>query len=451
MSQPYRTLFVGTLVQESFLSVGGTDDPYTTVDGPFCRDGLERPTLRGTGLAGALVATLRRINKGKVPAAISDAANGRQPSVWRTFHSHPENAPVPAFRQHVAIDEKTGAAAEGALFNVETLPPGTRWPFLLEVDTSRDGESRSTDLTRATLAEWQAGRCWLGREVARGLGWMRLENLAEYRLTSEHMGQWPQSGQAENYSDYIARTFAKAKQPMPPVSHEPPIGLLEISGRIVAGPRLPLEGMDAGYGLDSLSVGGHASDMLAAEWDACFLAPEGRNDPAQDFDPDLTVVMVQKGGRREAYVPGSSLRGPLRHALARLLRARGQSTALVDRLFGTGDKSSARLLIRDAFPQGPQTLAWFQQHAEDEFAGGAYGSAKFDRVALMAGSFEWKMVLEGSPAELREFHEEGLQPLMELAKAGQIGLGGGQWRGHGWLRWEFDEFDEHARPWETAQ
>lgn len=448
MSQPYRTLFVGTLVQDSFLSVGGTDDPCTTVDGPFCRDGLDRPTLRGTGLAGALVATLRRV-KGKVPAAISCAADGRLPSVWRTFHSHPENAPVPAFRQHVAIDEKTGAAAEGALFNVETLPPETRWPFLLEVDTSRDPEA--ADLARATLAEWQAGRCWLGREVARGLGWMRLEKLAEYRLTGEHVGQWPQSGQAENYPGYIARTFARAKQSMPPASHEPPIGLLEITGRIVAGPRQPLEGMDEGYGLDSLSVGGHASDTLAAEWDACFLKPEGRNDPAKDFDPDLTVVMVQKGNRREAYVPGSSLRGPLRHALARLLSSRGQTALLVDRLFGSKDKESARLLIRDAFPKGPLTLAWFQQHAEDEFAGGAYGSAKFDRVALMAGSFEWKMVLEGTPEELREFHEEGLKPLMELAKAGQIGLGGGQWRGHGWLRWEFDEFDDHAKPWEAGR
>lgn len=85
MSQAYRTLYLGTLVQESFLSAGGTDDPDTTVDSPFCRDGHERPTLRGSGLAGALVATLRRICDAKgmaVPTMISGSDKGRQPSVW---------------------------------------------------------------------------------------------------------------------------------------------------------------------------------------------------------------------------------------------------------------------------------------------------------------------------------------------------------------------------------
>lgn len=86
---PYRTLFTGRLVQESFLSLGGTDDPLTTVDSPFCRDGRGRPTLRGSGLAGALVATLRRAlndpdgKKGKIPAYVSGSDQGRQPSVWR--------------------------------------------------------------------------------------------------------------------------------------------------------------------------------------------------------------------------------------------------------------------------------------------------------------------------------------------------------------------------------
>ncbi len=437
-NQPYRTLFVGTLVQDSFLSVGGTDDPWTTVDSPFCRDGMDRPTLRGTGLAGALVATLRRL-RGTVPSAVSGAVGGGWPSLWRTFHSHPEGDPAPAFRQHVAICAETGAAAEGALFNVETLPPGTRWPFLLEVDTSRDAEAAA--LARAVLAEWQLGRCWLGREVARGLGWMRLDSLSEYTLSSEHVGQWPQAGQAQDYPDYIARVFAAQSTSLKPVWTEP-VGMLEISGRLIAGPRTPVEGMDEdeGYGLDSLSIGGHASDTLVAQHDANFLAPLGLAAPAAGFDPDQTVVMVERRTGREPYVPGSSLRGPLRHALGRLLHASGRPASLVDRLFGSKDKGSARLLIRDAFlvEGAPLHLAWLQQHAEDEFVGGVYGSAKFDRVAVMTGSFAWRMVLEGTVEELREFEENALQPLRELAEDGQIGFGGGQWRGHGWLRWEFD-------------
>lgn len=439
----YRTLFAGTLVQESFLSVGGTDDPFTTVDSPFCRDGLGRPTLRGSGLAGALVATLRRLKGGRVPTTISGAEHGRTPSVWRTFDSHPPAGVLPVFRQHVAIDERTGAAAEQALYGVETLPPGTRWPFLLEVDTRRDPDA--ADCAREALAQWAAGRCLIGREVARGLGWMRLEGLTEYRLGQAHIDQWPNAAWSAHYPCYVAETFAALAEPVSAAEQAPP-HTLEIAGRLIAGPR------DDGYGLDSLSVGGHASEELAAAWDGHFLAADGQAAEAARaaFDPDFAIVTYEGDDRRIPYVPGSSLRGPLRHALRRLLRARGEDPGLADCLFGTTDRASGKLLIRDALPgpEDPVELAWLQMHAEDEFSAGAYAAAKFDRIAVTRGVFHWRMLLEADGAqELRTLYEQGLAPLLELARAGAIALGGGQWRGHGWLRWEIDTA---TLPWETT-
>ncbi len=67
-STAYRTLFVGTLRQTTALSVGGRDQSSVT-DAPLCRDGEQRFTLRGQTLAGALIATARRL--GDVPAFIS--------------------------------------------------------------------------------------------------------------------------------------------------------------------------------------------------------------------------------------------------------------------------------------------------------------------------------------------------------------------------------------------
>lgn len=436
MTTAYRTLFVGTLVQESFLSAGGTDDPFTTVDSPFCRDGAERPTLRGRGLAGALIATLRRLNNNAVPATISGSDQGRQTSVWRFFNSHPSQDSKPAFRQHVAIDARTGAAADGALFNVETLPPGTRWPFLLEVDTAQYAEA--ADLARDTLRHWLAGRCLLGREVARGMGWMRLDGLTEYTLTTTQIDQWPCSKESENYPAYIAKMFGPGEILTP--AEAPLPGWSEYSGTIKVGPDTDT------YGLDSLSIGGHAGEELAAAWDHRFLAPDGMDPDAakKAFDPDFAVVTLERGGKRLPYVPGSSLRGPLRHALERLLKARGKNTGLAEDLFGTV-KSSAKLLIGDALPSGDseQQLAWFQHHAEDEFAGGAYESAKFDRVAVTQGSFRWKMVLEDATEE----EVVALEQVFDLARSGQIGIGGGQWRGHGWLRWDIKGCEnEGGRP-----
>ncbi|BCU08292.1 RAMP superfamily CRISPR-associated protein [Allochromatium tepidum] len=444
MSQPYRTLFMGTLVQDSFLSVGGRDDPTASVDSPFCLDGSNRPTLRGSGLAGALVATLRRMRRDEpepVPKTISGSVDGRQPSVWRCFNSHPRAETRPVVRQHVAIDPRTGAAATGMLFDVETLPPGIRWPFLLEVDTSRDAQA--ADLARQVLGHWAAGRCLLGREVARGLGWLRLENGREYVLTSEHLEQWPCACDANDYPGYIAAQFQALARPIKPAATPLP-DWCEISGTLTAGDYRPAWHGDGEsvWGLDSLSIGGHAGDELIAHWNDRFMAPDGLAEEARDslFDPDFTVVTCVREGddQRLPYIPGSSLRGPLRHALARRRRTRGEGTEDVDTLFGT-TQQSAKLLIQDAFPDpdAELRLAWFQHHAEDEFTASTYGSGKFDRVAVMQGRFRWRMVLEGARPEQRQ----ALRELLALAEHGQIGIGGGQWRGHGWLRWQIDRFD----------
>lgn len=450
MTQPYRTLFVGTLVQESFLSVGGRDDPNSSLDSPFCLDGLDRPTLRGSGLAGALVATLRRILRPRpVPATISGSADGRHSSVWRCFNSHPLAQPPSVVRQHVAIDPRTGAAATGMLFDVETLPPGTGWPFLLEVDTSRDPEA--ADRARQVLGHWAAGRCLLGREVARGLGWLHLLDCREYVLTTEHLDQWPSARDANDYPIYLAARFSSLSRPVEAMTETLP-GWCEISGTLRAGDYRPTWHGDgeAAWGLDSLSIGGHASDELVATWSDRFLAPNGMANPGADgvFDPDFTVVTFARQGdgdtsERLPYIPGSSLRGPLRHALARLLRARKQVDEAtwppcVRALFGTTGES-AKLLIRDAFPDLNEELrlAWLQHHAEDEFTASTYGRSKFDRVAVMQGCFRWRMVLEDASQE----EQQALRELLTLAENRQIGIGGGQWRGHGWLHWQIDRFD----------
>lgn len=445
MTKPYRSLFVGELVQESFLSVGGTDDPDAPVDSPFCRDGLGQPTLRGSGLAGALIATLRRaLGGGQVPAIISDSDKGRQPSAWRFFNSHQPADFEPSYRQHVAIDKRTGAAADQALFDLETLPPETTWPFLLEVVTERTEEPAK--LARKALSHWLAGRCLIGREVAAGLGWMRLKNLREYRLTTEYANNWPCARKAGDYRAYIERTFAAAQAEDITPEKNPLPGWIDLSGHIDVGKRA--DDFGKGYGIDSLSIGGHASEELAAAWDARhFLAPEGMSikSAKDNFDPDASVVMFEQDGKRLPYIPGSSLRGPLRHALARLLRAGGKSTDVVERLFGPEEPdrdnpTSAKLLICDALPakDAAAQLAWFQHHAEDEFAGGVYKSSKFDRVAVTQGRFNWRMVLENGTDE-----EKGaLKELFKLARAGQIGIGGGQWRGHGWLLWHSDNLNK---------
>ena len=454
--RPYRTLFLGTLRQKTALSVGGRDIPGSVADAPLCRDGQKRFTLRGQTLAGALIATARRL--GTVPEYLSGSNTSASidpppPSRWRSFASHPLGEPKIEIRQHVCIDPRTGTAEEHSLFNIETLPAGVEWPFLLEVDSMDSDGATAEAIAWHALREWQAGRCTIGREVARGLGWMTLQNLQIVRLDAEnpeHLSAWPDSSKAADYPNYVgelARRFGDASViDLPPwdAREHQAWTYLEIPFTIHVGEKTD------GYGLDSLSIGGHAESEVLATWDEDhFLSPASLRADQREalFDPDFALVMNGSGANRQPFIPGSALRGPLRHALERHYRASGdylqQQTALrqffgsLEDENGESGATSAALLVSDAeIESADWQAAWFQLHAEDEFTAGAFGSSKFDRLALVSGVFSGKLVLEARTDAIAQL-EPLLEKIQDLAISGQVALGGGQWRGHGGVRWEF--------------
>ena len=250
-------LVTGMLVQRSALSVGGTSHP-AAVDDAFCRDGLGRPTLRASGIAGALFASLRRTGY-TAPASFTQciADNGRADlltSVLRFWHSHPvpcwhlggAAAPQMQPRQSVAIRQDTAAAAHGALFDQEVLPPGHEWPLVIEFDLTAyaqwlkdegngQGAIGQTHLPTASealallctaLGEWQQQRCWMGRRVARGQGWMDLQGLtihhvpdpccmtwANHALWAEQQGE---TAQRTRWADFRAKATLCRTEVLPP-------------------------------------------------------------------------------------------------------------------------------------------------------------------------------------------------------------------------------------------
>lgn len=483
----YRTIFTGTLVQDSALSLGG-NQPHAAVDDPMCKDGMGRYTIRGTTLAGALLTTAAKIF-GRVSATISNKyANEPEPptqagsaerneSLWRVFNAHPKapassEDPRTELRQGVKIFTETGAAEETALFDAETLPRGTRWSFCMEINTFEECEHEYKDCTDAeavavkALQERKGGRCWLGRSVARGMGWMHLTDLRGFRLTTEHIDLWPDS------SRELEETLASLKGMEIPFDSlgacahrlplEAPWYYVEIPCSVSVGQR----DLQA-YGLDALAVGGHAAAGLALKWrEESYLAIPGMKSETQDkgFQPDLGMAMCSppraagkhsqdNGG--EPFVPGSSIRGTMRHALERLRNidsslsgspaaesvdgettSESSATCDVERLFGTM-KRSADLLVQDAYlpDDGAWTAMWLHNHAEDEFVGGVYRASKHDRVALVQGEFHFKLVIESKTAKEAEDAFRLLDKVLNLARQGRLPLGGGQWRGLGWPSW----------------
>lgn len=453
---PYKTLFVGTLVQKTGFSIGG-NQPHGRVDAPLCRDGAGRPVLRGSGLAGALLATARTLYQ-TLPETITAGSPQQQiealtqrratpgyreedelrleESLWRIFNSHPlhfsgdfDDQPASEYRAGVGILQRTGAAAEGVKFDTETLPSGTRWWFCLEVDDYREALEQlpnpqpiSAAIAANALKEWQEGRCWLGRDVARGLGWMELQGLQVYRLGVAHIASWPRSDCKpwEVIRELPAETVLDADSVQQLLNRKPP----DRPRYCFAGEGIIRVGLDrfdsdTRYGLDTLSVGATELMRLHQTWSSHYLKAEGIDATAaqDDFDPDHLLAWTRPAGDTptaaefKPYIPGSSLRGPWRHTLSWWLRSRQgksigdpNSTRLafadeVAELFGTTDHSAALLISDACLCSDDYQMALLELHAEDEFTAGTYESAKFNQLSLLKGQFRFEFVVTADNAE----------------------------------------------------
>ncbi len=450
--KPYRTLIFAEIVQESALAVGG-NQPHGLVDTPLARDGSHRPVLRGSTLAGSFIATARRI-AGQLPRAITidnDDKEGLTPSSWRFAHSHPlAGEPVTAFFQHVSIDPRTQAAKDDHLFSLEALPVGTRWNFELEIVPAPGIEFTDLEaLAAAVLAEWQLpGGARLGRGSRHGYGWCHLEDIVIVRLDKRQAAHWPDALVPERSAgewkdalqaqgacifnlDQFRRQTGMALTPARRC-------VAELGGSLHVGERQDEFGR--GYGLDTLSVGGHARMQLQAqEFFSRVIPPRDVPFRPEDFDPDFAITaMPDADGRLTPYVPGASIRGVWRAALQRHFRANGGDAALVDELFGSTDKAGC-LSVADAVPADDNWRMLLQQHvAIDELTGGAYGSAKFDRLCIAKARFVWRARLEANDDSHAQRLAEPLLKLLHELGDGHLPLGGGIWRGHGHIRWQLD-------------
>ena len=524
MSEPqnYKLLISGTLVQQTAFSTGGNrleTDNNSDIDNLLAKDGKGRYTLRGTSLAGAFLATAKQlldsnkelkdtellIDRDKKLKGITEHTPAEQQkilkkffkdeekkkgkelnykdwlqeqprmneSLWIFHHAHPTCTDIETeVRDNVAIHQQTGAAKDGAKFDAEILPVGTRWDFLMEVDEYRDDDTNKASAIALHVAKQWQQCCWLGRDVARGLGWIKLENLKVYRLTTEHISQWPDSSKPPHeLLQGLSKTLLSDKQinaikaPITPKKDN--------NNKITGTITLEVGQNNDGYGLDMLSVGGHQKKRPGEETRNTnqpeslmgkaflkthkekLLAPQGTeldeyvkftDSNTGDADFSLSVTR-QANGDSIPIIPGSSIRGSLRHVLSWLLRKQGKpiwnpadtkdtpnENDIVQQLFGSTEKS-AELLISDAMPvDNDWQMVVLEMHAEDEFTQGVFGQGKFDRTCLTKGKFKADFYLENLPEDT----EKALETLQTLGKNQLIPIGGGQWKGLGWIKLSLD-------------
>lgn len=182
-----RWELTGALVARSAVHVGNIRDGISR-ELTQARDGLGRPVVPGTALAGVIRAASPEEFRdhqlwGCVPGRTAEGLDdglGRASWVWVDDATAPPET-VPEYRETGSIDRITGTAARGRLFSREVLPAGTRFAFRLAVDDPESG--KYTHARR--LIEWIAGLLGgpgvaVGAATSRGLGRVQLEE-AELR------------------------------------------------------------------------------------------------------------------------------------------------------------------------------------------------------------------------------------------------------------------------------
>ncbi|HID65061.1 MAG TPA: hypothetical protein EYP49_20270, partial [Anaerolineae bacterium] len=171
----------------------GSGQGADITDALIRRDTAGQPVIPGTAIAGALRALLTRLSPrlggGTCQALKGDPAScgcgvchlfgdvnpsdelgaSSQASRLLVFNARLNGKSATLIRDGVGINRVTRAAARaGAVkFDLEVLPAGVEFDLRLEL---RDADAEDEQLLAAALAEWQAGRAWLGGRVARGLG-----------------------------------------------------------------------------------------------------------------------------------------------------------------------------------------------------------------------------------------------------------------------------------------
>ncbi|MGQ0838156.1 RAMP superfamily CRISPR-associated protein [Actinokineospora sp.] len=183
-----RWELTATLVARTPLHVGGThDDPY--LDLTVARDGRGEPYVPGTSLAGVLRSWWDRREGTDRTTAVWDGTARRDPDggagagepllaslitvADAPLRARDGSAPVPAIRDGVGIDRRSGAAAYRVKYEREILPAGTTLFLRLvaeDVETGQDGRTALADGLHALAAALRDEGLVLGAATTRGLG-----------------------------------------------------------------------------------------------------------------------------------------------------------------------------------------------------------------------------------------------------------------------------------------
>lgn len=334
-------------------------------------------------------------------------------------------------QDHVRIGHDSGAAEEGGKFDAEVIPQGTRFRCEL-VLVQRRGASAETMVQASSAfkhALWllHTGDLALGGDVSSGLGVVR---MVDQSLTIGDFDMSTRAGLegARNRPADIGDS-AGSSDPTPFLSAEGP----HRTGR-------PIEDQL----IDGTVTMRFATDgplLVGGSQRPSSKSGDDKNHGADlVFGESLVADYASRALVARPWVPGSSLRGALRHRTWHVLEALGRSDAeqIINEVFGCVDGGTGRaskVRIHGCFLHDEPRTA-IQHVAIDRLTGGSLRGALFSEAPIWREGLklEMRLTLHGVTAA----HAAALAHALIDMGTGHLPIGGGTQRGNGRLKFASD-------------
>ena len=339
----------GKLLVESPLLIGAggeTGGRIHEVDTSVLKDENERPYIPGTSLAGVLRAWM--YEWGAEDAELIFGRVEKQTKGERDLQSAIDIADVPLAEAHlvvrdgVSIDSFTGTGLKGHKYNYEAVERGAMGPLDIVITLRAFHETKNKDLRMLVtrLTDHLCTGIQLGALTAKGFG----------RVVCE-------APVAEFY-DFRQAEMVKAWLLGEPSSDR-------YHGQVEECTLKDTLTIDADFALrTSLLV---RSQEISED--------EKKN--------KIRAVQMRSGG--DYLIPGTTLKGVLRHQAEEILRSLEKPTACLDKLMGYATKKSSqrsRFFVKEVYFQNGVVEKGQTRNRIDRFTGGTIESALFTNKAI---------------------------------------------------------------------
>ncbi|MGQ9569605.1 MAG: RAMP superfamily CRISPR-associated protein [Thermodesulfovibrionales bacterium] len=320
------------------------------------------------------------------------------------------------YRNGVGIRRDSLTSREGALFSLETVEKPT-FDFNLIIDNPCDGDMR---ILEPILAEFQSGRVAIGADKSRGLGWVKLSDLKYADIKPDNL---------DSFVDYLV----DGKENLQTLTTN----------------KARTEGKGNYTVIEYI--------LTLEEMDASLIVSSGV--PGFSEDADQTLVIDETTGK--FFIPGSSIKGPLRSQAERIIRFLGNKesacdptdsngncsakvkeikkqnkeidlstikscSCLICMTFGNGYLAS-KVFFTDAYDNAEQNTQFIDNVAIDRFTGGALEGAKFNTEVATKVNLKGKIILK----DIEEWQAGLIAFLVRDWMMGDIRIGFGKMKGYG--------------------